>query len=69
MIRRLVAEFPDLQPREGELLAAVRGLARDAAYQRSLFSRETIPRTFALFDAQAEFANLGTVLRGYDRRG
>src|SRR5262245_1411076 len=68
VIRRLVAECPELSPREGELLAAVRGLAGDDAFQRSLFSRETMPRTFALFDAQPELADLGTILPGYQRR-
>jgi hypothetical protein len=69
VVRRLVAERPELRPREAELVAAVRGLADDEAYQRSLFSRDTVPRTFALFDAQPELADLGTILRGYDRRG
>src|SRR5262249_32673955 len=68
VIRRLVAECPDLAPREGELLAAVRGLAGDDAYQRSLFSRETMRRPFALSDARRELADLGTILPGSQRR-
>jgi hypothetical protein len=68
VIRRWVAERPELRPREAAFLSAVRGLADDEAYQLSLFSRETMPRTFALFDARPELADLASVLPGYRRR-
>jgi P-aminobenzoate N-oxygenase AurF len=68
VVRRWVAQDPALRDREHEFVAAVRGLAHDDAYQRSLFSREIMPRTFALFDTRPELADLGRVLRGYSPR-
>jgi hypothetical protein len=68
VVRRWVAERPELRSREGEFVTAVLALADDQAYQVSLFNRDAMPRTFALFDAQPELHDLGTVLRGYERR-
>ena len=69
VVRRWIEEHPELEPHRTDLIQAVRALQHDDAFQRSLFNRSLMPRTFALFDAQPELADLGTVLRGYERRG
>jgi hypothetical protein len=67
VVRRLVAEHPELKAAEAGLIRDLRALAHDDAFQRSLFNRELMPHTFALFDAQPELAVLASVLKGYSR--
>jgi hypothetical protein len=67
VVRRLVQERPELRPLETELMASLRSLAHHAPFQRSLFNRELMPHTFALFDAQPELEVLASVLQGYAR--
>ena len=69
VIERLVQEVPSLQGRKGELTAGLRNLAKDARFHQSLYSREIVPKTFALFDRYAEFRNLGDRVRGYTPGG
>ncbi|MHC5211433.1 MAG: diiron oxygenase [Planctomycetota bacterium] len=68
VVHRLVDEFPELEPRRNELLAGLRALKDNEAFQKSLFNRSLMPLTFALLDEQPEFRSLGRVMRGYDRR-
>jgi hypothetical protein len=44
-------------------------LANDARFHQSLYSREIVPKTFALFDRYAEFRTLGDRVRGYSPGG
>jgi len=67
VVRDLVAEFPDLRTREPEMLLSLRALRHDETYQRSLYSREIVPRTFARFDAWPEFRALERKIAGYRR--
>jgi len=69
VIERLVQEVPSLQGRKGALTAGLRNLAKDARFHQSLYSREIVPKTFALFDRYAEFRNLGDRVRGYTPGG
>ena len=63
VVRQLAREFPDLDA-EG-LERDVRGLATNADFLRTLYSRRIAPRTFARFDAHPEFALLSHTLNCY----
>lgn len=65
VIRHLAREYPELRRRETELVKALAAVARQEAYQRSLFSRTLTPITFALLDSQSEFHRLSAVLPEY----
>lgn len=63
VVAQLAREFPRLDA--AALCSAMRGLKNNAAYLRSLYSREVTPRSFARFDALPEFASLARALPGY----
>jgi len=65
VIKRLVQEVPALESRKCELTAGLRNLATDAHFHQSLYSRQIVPKTFALFDRYAEFRTLGDRMLGY----
>jgi hypothetical protein len=67
VVRRLLEEHPELKPAEPDLRRELRGLRYHDGFQRSLFNRELMPHTFALFDAQPELAILRSVLKAYSR--
>jgi hypothetical protein len=62
VVSQLVQEFPQLDFRA--LDRGMRGLKNDAAYLRTLYSRDNVPRSFARFDAHLEFAPLARMLLG-----
>jgi hypothetical protein len=67
VIEHLVNERPELLPRKAELLDAMRSLDGNPQFHKSVYSREIVPKTFALFDRYAEFRTLGKSLWGYSR--
>jgi len=67
VVRRLVAEFPELAPRERELVEGLVALKDSEEFQRNLLNRKLAPLAFALYDDEPALANLGKVLRGYER--
>lgn len=67
VITRLVREFPELAPLQNELIAGVVALRHNEAFQRSLFNRTLTPLAFALYDDEPALANLGNVLKAYER--
>jgi hypothetical protein len=67
VLRRLAEEHPELRPALPGWLDELRALRHHPGFQRSLFNRELMPHTFALFDAQPELAVLASVLEGYAR--
>lgn len=67
VVRRLVSEFPELAPRQDSLIAGLVALRDHEQFQRSLFNRQVTPLAFALYDDEPAFANLGKVLRAYER--
>jgi hypothetical protein len=67
VVRLLAEEHPELKPALPGLLRELGALGDHAGFQRSLFNRELMPYTFALFDDQPELAILARVLPGYDR--
>lgn len=68
VIRQLVRDRPELAPREDELIRAVLALKDHQAFQTSLFNRQSMPRTFELFDRTPALAGLEKKMVGYDRR-
>lgn len=68
VVRQLVAEFPELAPLEAGLIAGLVRLRDDEAFQVSLFNRRLTPLAFALYDAEPALAELGRVLKSYERR-
>jgi len=65
VIHALVAEFPELQPRLPRLMAELRALPANDDYQRMMYSRDTTPITFEMFDRFKEFHCMSKVLRAY----
>jgi hypothetical protein len=65
VIERLAQEIPSLKSRQHELTSGLLGLAHNLRFHHSLYSRDIVPRTFALFDRYAEFRSLGDRLPGY----
>jgi len=67
VVRRLVAEFPDLAPLAGGLIEGLVALKDNAEFQYSLFNRKLTPLAFALYDDEPALSQLGKVLRSYER--
>lgn len=62
---RLVAEFPVLQPLRRLIKKQLEDVGRDPAYHQMMYSRESTPITFSLFDRFEEFHGIRTVLHTY----
>jgi hypothetical protein len=69
VIAELVTEFPELMPRLPQLRRALLTLGQDRDWNTSLYSRATVPKTFAFFDRWPEFSSLSRVLCGYQPAG
>jgi predicted metal-dependent hydrolase len=67
VVRRLVAERPELAPLEVDMIAQMVALRHDETFQRSLFGRQLTPFAFALYDEEPAFERLGDVLKSYER--
>jgi hypothetical protein len=67
VVRRLVAEFPDLAPLAGGLIEGLVALKDNAEFQHSLFNRKLTPLAFALYDDEPALSQFGKVLRSYER--
>ncbi|PWU17308.1 MAG: hypothetical protein C5B50_11490, partial [Verrucomicrobia bacterium] len=65
VIAALVAEFAELQPRQGEFCCQLRALGTDLAYRRSLYCSENAAKTFRRFDRWPEFRALKRAMPGY----
>jgi hypothetical protein len=68
VVARLAAEFPELRPRAAGMVRELRRLDGSAAYQAMMYSRETTPLMFALFDRFPEFRRIGRELTTYEPR-
>lgn len=68
VVAQLVAEFPELRPHASEMVRDLRRLDGSADYQAMMYSRETTPLTFALFDRFPEFRQVGRALTWYAPR-
>lgn len=68
VVKRLVTEFPELGPRQNDMIADLVALRDHLPFQCSLFNRQITPLAFGLYDEEPALTGLGTVLRGYERR-
>ncbi|MCW1922300.1 diiron oxygenase [Luteolibacter arcticus] len=68
VLQALINEHPELQSLGPQLHLELRALSHSRDYHASLYSRETTPRCFALFDELPEFRNVGRHLLAYERR-
>jgi hypothetical protein len=62
---RLVAECPELQPLQNAMKNQLAVVGRDPAYHQMMYSRDSTPITFSLFDRFEEFHVMSTVLHSY----
>lgn len=65
VVAQLVAEFPELRPRQAEISRQLLGLKDDRTFCQSLYSLENVPGTFQRFAAWPEFRFISRVLPGY----
>jgi len=68
IVRRLVREFPELRPIEARTIDELATLGTSEAYCSMMYSRETTPITFALFDRYPEFHPMREPLKSYHPR-
>lgn len=65
VVRQLLCERPELVPLGGKILAQLRTVGDDPAYQAMMYSRESTPITFSLFDRFPEMHAMQRVLVSY----
>jgi hypothetical protein len=65
----LTSQYPELRPMLPRMIGELRMLARNTGYQHMMYSRETTPLTFELFDAFPEFHSMRRVLLAYTPAG
>jgi len=68
VVRQLAREFPELTPLVPRIRRELRGLTASDEYHRMMYSRESTPVTFDLFDRFEEFHQMQHVLRAYRPR-
>lgn len=68
VLQALLDEHPELDSLGPQLHRELGDLSTSRDYHASLYSRETTPRCFALFDELPEFRNVGRHLLAYERR-
>ncbi len=68
VLRAFIDEFPELVSMEHQMFRELAELAKSISYHASLYSRETTPRCFALFDELPEFRDIGCALPAYQRQ-
>ena len=65
VVQQLASEFPDLKPHVPRIVAELRALDCCDGYHAMMYSRQTTPITFSLFDRFPEFHQMQHVLRAY----
>jgi hypothetical protein len=65
VIDRLVDEHPELEPLRPAMERQLNDVGRDRAYHEMMYSRESTPITFSLFDRFTEFHAMSRVLLSY----
>jgi len=68
VLRELAVECPEIAPLLPEITEQYRCLDRNSAYQAALYSRESHPILFTLFDAYEEFHGMSSLLLHYRQR-
>jgi len=67
VVRQLIVEHPELALREAELISGLVALRDNRTFQESVFNRRLNPLAFALYDEEPALADLGRVLKAYER--
>jgi hypothetical protein len=65
VVSRLAAEYPELKPLVPRIRTELRALAANDDYHRMMYSRQSTPLSFHLFDRFPEFHQMQDVLRAY----
>jgi hypothetical protein len=65
VVLELIKEFPELKSLLPKLKTELKSLETNEDFLRTLYTREMVPHTFALFDQWPEFRFLEQVLPGY----
>lgn len=65
VIAALVRDHPEVRPLVPRINRELQTAARDPAYQHMMYSRQTTPVAFELFDRFPEFGRLSAVLHAY----
>jgi hypothetical protein len=65
VISQLVTEHPEIKSHGPLMLQQLRQVGRDPAYHQMMYSRDSTPITFALFDRFPEFRSMSRVLLSY----
>jgi hypothetical protein len=65
VLTRLVIELPELRPLAPAMRRQLSQVGSDPAYHQMMYSRESTPITFALFDRFPEFHAIAGVLQSY----
>jgi hypothetical protein len=65
VISRLVFEHPELEAHRSLMWRQLRQVGSDPAYHQMMYSRDTTPITFSLFDRFPEFRAMSRVLLSY----
>jgi len=66
VVRILAAEYPELAPLVPGMLRELEAVGRNLDYQQMMYSRDTTPVTFALFDQYPELHSMREVLLAYE---
>ena len=64
--RRLAEDFPRLRPALSRIAGELRALVSEPRFQAMLYSRESHPISFALFDRYPELHSVREVIRSYE---
>jgi P-aminobenzoate N-oxygenase AurF len=64
-VQRLAGEFPELASVRSAMKRQLRDVGRDPNYHEMMYSRESTPVTFSLFDRFPEFHSMSRVLHSY----
>jgi hypothetical protein len=65
VVARLVDEHAELMPLRAAMIRQLGDVGRDPAYHKMMYSRESTPITFSLFDRFSEFHAMRGVLHSY----
>jgi hypothetical protein len=66
VVERLLTEHPELTPMRAAMRQQLDQVGREPAYHEMMYSRESTPITFSLFDRFPEFHAMSRVLHSYD---
>jgi hypothetical protein len=65
IVEVLASEHRELRPQLPQMVRELRALTTNDGYQQMMYSRQTTPLTFELFDAFPEFHSMSRVLSAY----